>query len=73
MILYKYNYLRHLVPSLLYHFIWTMTAFSSFEFEYRKVASSRLSRLVTHFHIFRLFMKGNLDAYDLQTKWSKIE
>ena len=29
---------------------------------YRKVASSGLSRLVAHFHIFRLFMKGNFDA-----------
>ena len=28
-------------------------------------ASSRLSRLVAHFHIFRLFMKGNFDAYVL--------
>ena len=26
---------------------------------YRKVASSRLSRLVAHFHIFRLFLKEN--------------
>ena len=32
---------------------------------YRKVASSRLSWLVVHFHIFRLFMKGNFDAYVL--------
>ena len=30
---------------------------------YRKVASSRLSRLVAHFHIFRLFMKGKFDTY----------
>ena len=30
---------------------------------YRKVASSRLSWLVAHFHIFRLFMKGKFDAY----------
>ena len=34
-------------------------------FTYHKVASSRLSRLVAHFHIFRLFMKGNFDAYVL--------
>ena len=38
MILYKYNYLRYwvsfmYVPYLLYHFNWTMTAFSCFEFE----------------------------------------
>ena len=32
---------------------------------YRKVASSRLSRLVAHPVIFRLFMKGNFDAYVL--------
>ena len=32
---------------------------------YRKVGSSRLSRLVAHFHNFRLFMKGNFDAYVL--------
>ena len=30
---------------------------------YRKVASSRLSRLIAHPRIFRLFMKGNFDAY----------
>ena len=32
---------------------------------YRKVASSRLSRLVAHLAIFRLFMKGKFDAYVL--------
>ena len=32
---------------------------------YRKVASSRLSRLVEHLSIFRLFMKGKFDAYVL--------
>ena len=32
---------------------------------YRKVASSRLSQLVACFYIFRLFMKGNSDAYVL--------
>ena len=31
----------------------------------RKVASSRLSRLVAHTRIFRLFMKGKIDAYVL--------
>ena len=34
-------------------------------FEYRKVASSRLSRSVAHFHIFRLFIKEKFDAYVL--------
>ena len=34
--------------------------------EYRKVASSRLSRLVAHFWIFRLLMKGKFDAYVLK-------
>jgi hypothetical protein len=32
---------------------------------YRKVISSRLSRLVVHPRIFRLFMKRNFDAYVL--------
>ena len=32
---------------------------------YRKVASSRLSRLVAHFQIFRRLMKGKFDAYGL--------
>ena len=31
--------------------------------KYRKVASSRMSRFVAHFHISRLIMKGNFDAY----------
>ena len=30
--------------------------------KYRKVASSRLSRLVAHSRIFKLFMKGKFDA-----------
>ena len=34
--------------------------------KYRKVASSRLSRLVAHLRIFRLFMKGKFDAYVLR-------
>ena len=34
-------------------------------FKYRKVASSRLSRLVAHFWIFRLLIKGKFDAYVL--------
>ena len=33
--------------------------------KYRKVASSRLSRLVACPRIFRLFMKGKFDAYVL--------
>ena len=33
--------------------------------KYRKFTSSRLSQLVAHLRIFRLFMKGNLDAYAL--------
>ena len=32
---------------------------------YRKVASSRLSRIVAHLRIYRLFMKGKFDAYVL--------
>ena len=32
---------------------------------YCKVASSSLSRLVAHFWVFRLFMKGKFDAYVL--------
>jgi hypothetical protein len=33
--------------------------------KYRKVVSSRLSRLVAHFWIFRLLMKGKFDAFAL--------
>jgi hypothetical protein len=33
--------------------------------KHRKVASSRLSRLVGHLRIFRLFMKVKFDAYVL--------
>ena len=33
--------------------------------QYRKVASSRLSRLVAHLRIFRLFIKGKFDPYVL--------
>ena len=32
---------------------------------YRKVANSRLSHLVAHQSIFRMFMKGKFDAYVL--------
>ena len=39
--------------------------FISTWWEYRKVASNRLSQLEAHFYIFRLFMKGNFDAYVL--------
>ena len=35
------------------------------KYMYRKVASSRLSQLVAHVRIFRLFMKGKFDAYIL--------
>ena len=42
-------------------FIFCLLCFST----YRKVASSRLSRLVAHLRIFRLFMKGKFDAYVL--------
>ena len=35
------------------------------EFTYRKVMSSRLSRLVAYSRIFRLFMKGKFNAYVL--------
>jgi hypothetical protein len=38
---------------------------SSFSFTYRKVARSRLSWLVAHSSIFRLFMKGKIGAYEL--------
>ena len=34
-------------------------------FEFLKIPSSRLSWLVAHPRIFRLFMKGNFDAYVL--------
>ena len=39
---------------------------------YRKVTSPRLSWLVEHSRIFRLFMKGKFDAYDLWPKEFKI-
>ena len=41
--------------------------------DYRKVVNSRLSRLVAHPSIFKLFMKGKFDAYDLWPKEFKIE
>ena len=37
--------------------------FGEFQSTYRKVASSRLSRLVARPSIFRMFMKGKFDAY----------
>ena len=43
----------------------TLLAFIVDLLAYRKVASSSLSRLVAHFWIFRLFMKGKFDAYVL--------
>ena len=36
--------------------------------KYRKVASSRLSLLVAHLQIFRLFMKGKFDTYVKSSK-----
>ena len=41
------------------------TAVKNFVANYRKVASSRLSRLVAHFELFRRLMKGIFDAYVL--------
>ena len=41
--------------------------------EYRKVASSRLSRLVAHFRIFRLLVKGKFDAYVLWTLAKRVQ
>ena len=37
--------------------------FSTYKHTYRKVASSRLSWLVAHLRLFRLFMKRKFDAY----------
>ena len=39
--------------------------FSNFQIEYRKVANSKLSRLVACLRIFRLLMKGGFDDYVL--------
>ena len=36
------------------------------QINYRKVASSSLSRLVAHFQIFRRLMKGKFNAYVLR-------
>ena len=40
---------------------------------YRKVVSSRLSWLVAHFHIFRLFTKRKFDAYLLCFLAQKVQ
>ena len=40
---------------------------------YRKVPSSRMSWLVAHFHIFRLFMKEKFDAYVLWPLDQKVQ
>ena len=40
---------------------------------YRKVVSSRLSRLVAHSRIFRLFMKGKFDAYVLWPLTKRVQ
>ena len=37
----------------------------TFHIRYSKVVNSRLSRLVAHFHIFRLFINEEFDAYVL--------
>ena len=44
---------------------WKFHKCDHIDFIYHKVASSRLSLLVAHFRIFRLFMKGKFDAYVL--------
>ena len=44
------------------------------DFNYRKFgSSSRLSRLVAHLRIFRLFMKGKFDAYVLWRLAKKVQ
>ena len=40
---------------------------------YRKVMSSRLSRLVAHLRIIRLFMKGKFDAYVLWSLAQRVQ
>ena len=47
-------------PKLQFYWICTLVLFA-----YRKVASSRLSRLVAHPRIFRRLMKGKFDPYVL--------
>ena len=42
-----------------------MHLLESLRTKYRKVASNRLSWIVAHSRIFRLFMKGKFDAYVL--------
>ena len=42
-------------------------------FEYHKVASSRLSRLVARPRIFRLFKKGKFDAYILRSLAQRVQ
>ena len=44
---------------------WTAIKYLLVQLTYRKVASSRLSRLVAHFLIFRRLMKGKFDVYVL--------
>ena len=50
---------------LLLWYIPILPGFLKLSINYRKVASSRLSRLVAHLHILRLFMNGKFDAYVL--------
>ena len=47
------------------HEKYILRAMPTFLHTYRKVASSRLSWLVAHLRIFRVFMKGKVDAYVL--------
>ena len=44
------------------HCTFSSNLFHGHTYTYRKVASSSLSRLVAHFWVFRLFMKGKFDA-----------
>ena len=53
------------IKIFLKHFSNCIEKLHKMAFIYRKVASSRLSRLGAHFWIFRLLMKGKFDAYVL--------
>ena len=70
----KFFSLFHLINVLLLWCLWSSYVWGLASHEsmsetyptiYRKVASSRLSWLVAHFRIFRLFMKGKFHAYVL--------
>ena len=58
---YVLEYNNHLIDNTPLNFI------------YSKVASSRLSRLVTHFQIFKRLMKGKIDADVLWTLDKKFQ